>query len=154
MKRLLLLSMILAAHSALAQSTSCERDWMIGHWEQAGERSIIQESWIRQDADTILGFGRTIRAATGRVVAQELLRMVRKDGQLVFEAKPDANPDWTAFQPAECSDRRLIVENPDHDFPTRLDYQLVATDTMTVFVSGADGQGFGLRYARLGIDRR
>lgn len=154
MKPILTLLLAIVALPVMAQTTDCEPDWMIGHWEQAGERSIIQESWIRQDADTILGFGRTIRAATGRVVAQELLRMVRREDQLVFEAKPDANPDWTPFQPTECSGDRLTVENPYHDFPTRLDYRLVAQDTMTVFVSGPDGQGFGLRYVRLGIDRR
>jgi hypothetical protein len=45
--------------------------------------------------------------------------------------------------------RRAAFENPDHDFPTRISYQRVADDRLTILVSGPgeDGTEQVLTYA-------
>lgn len=151
---LILTSLLLTAITASAQTVICpagQPDWMIGHWEQESERSLVQEIWIRDTDTRTLGFGRIINRSTGRVVSHELLRLVRRADSVRYEAKPDANPDWTVFEPTRCSGSEFVVENPAHDFPTRIAYQRAGPDSMSVHVTGPDGNGFWLHYGRKGL---
>ena len=150
----LLFTLFVGALSSSAQTVTCPDglpDWMIGHWEQQTERSLVQETWIRDTESRILGFGRTIDRSSERVVGHELLRMVRQADSVRYEAKPDANPDWTVFQPTRCSGIEFVVENPAHDFPTRIAYQRKGLDSLHVHVTGPDGNGFWLHYGRTGL---
>jgi hypothetical protein len=44
--------------------------------------------------------------------------------------------------------RRALFENPEHDFPTKISYQRVAEDSLTILVSGPgkDGKEKVIRY--------
>ncbi|HSM68348.1 MAG TPA: hypothetical protein VK830_01440 [Xanthomonadales bacterium] len=41
---------------------------------------------------------------------------------------------------------RAVFENPDHDFPTRIAYQLTDAGQMVVDVQDPDGKGFSIRF--------
>jgi hypothetical protein len=84
---------------------------------------------------TMLGMNRTVRG--NETVAFEFIRIVEQDdGSLVFVASPSGQ-GTTEFTLVRLSDREVIFENPDHDFPQRIIYRLVSDEELLGRIEGA-----------------
>ena len=55
--------------------------------------------------------------------AFEYLRIVERDGGLVYIAQPGGRPP-TEFVLTELTTTRAVFENPRHDYPRRIVYEL------------------------------
>ena len=55
--------------------------------------------------------------------------------------RPRENPLPVAFRLVESGDRRLVFENPDHDFPTRIAYELRDDGSLLVWIAGPGDAG-------------
>lgn len=78
------------------------------------------------------------------MVAFEYLRIVERHGGLVYVAQPNGSPP-TEFVLAEISATRAVFENPRHDFPQRIVYELSADGGLTAsigFMKGGKPQNF------------
>ena len=70
----------------------------------------------------MLGVSRTVNKK-GKTVAFEYLRIVERDGGLVYVAQPNGRPP-TEFVLTELRGTRAVFENPRHDSPQRIVYEL------------------------------
>ncbi|MBU2500506.1 hypothetical protein KJ682_04160 [bacterium] len=113
--------------------------WMLGRWVDT--EGGAEETWTALSPDTWEG-----RATVGGTT--ESLRIVHMAGEIFYLAKVDHNPLPVAFRLVECEEGRVRFANPAHDFPTELAYDLAGDGTMNVTVSGSDGKGFTLVFAR------
>jgi hypothetical protein len=68
----------------------------------------------------------------------EFLRIVKRDGKLIYLASPGGRTPATEFPLKENSENRLVFENPTHDFPTRVIYTLKG-DVLTARIEGTMG---------------
>lgn len=94
--------------------------WMSGSWvsDSSGRRS--EEHWTKPAGNTLLGVSRTI--AGERTVFFEFLRIEKTDKGIVYYAAPKGRHPPTPFALIESADRRVVFENPEHDFPQRIIY--------------------------------
>ncbi len=69
-------------------------------------------------------------------------------GAIYYFAKVDHNPLPIAFELTECESDRWLFTNRAHDFPSALEYQLLARDQLQVSVTGEDRTGFVLDFIR------
>lgn len=78
----------------------------------------------------------------------ETLEIVRENGEVSFKATvPTQNDGKTIpFKQVSKKGKQRVFENPQHDFPQRLIYELIATDTLHVIVLGANEKGFEVFY--------
>ncbi|MEM8933092.1 MAG: DUF6265 family protein [Acidobacteriota bacterium] len=127
-----------ADEASSACSSLADIDWIVGRW--VAEDGSSGESWTRVSPSTFEGVGRV--GST-----EESLRLVEMSGQVFFLAKVDHNPMPTPFHATTCSAEQAVFENPEHDFPRRLDYQRDG-DSLTVTVSDGETRGFQLRWQR------
>lgn len=77
----------------------------------------------------MLAVTRTVNTS-GKMVAFEYLRIVEREGGLVYAAQPGGAPKTdfvlTEFGPTEAGGKRAVFDNPRHDYPKRIVYELSA----------------------------
>ena len=77
----------------------------------------------------MLAVSRTVNTS-GKMVAFEYLRIVEREGGLVYAAQPGGAPKTefvlTEFGPTEAGGKRAVFDNPRHDYPKRIVYELSA----------------------------
>ncbi|MGE0143110.1 MAG: DUF6265 family protein [Planctomycetota bacterium] len=113
--------------------------WLAGAWVGTsgtnGSRSI-EERWSPPLGGSMLAVSRTV--SRGRTVAFEYLRVLERDGGLVYIAQPNGAPP-TTFTLTELSDTRAVFENPRHDFPQRIIYELSAEGGLSASIGYGKG---------------
>lgn len=126
--------------------------WLTGCWEaSAGERRT-REVWMAPDGGLMVGMSRSVRGA--RATGFEFLLLGAREAGLVYRAHPSGQTP-TDFPAVRVADGELVVANPEHDFPKRISYRIVAPDSLHAEVFGeAEGgePAFVLRYARVSCE--
>lgn len=114
--------------------------WLSGNW--AGARGTngsitFEERWSPPKGGSMLATSRTVNAA-GKMSAFEFLRIVERDAGLVYVAQPGGAPP-TEFVLTELSKTRAVFDNPRHDYPKRIVYELSADGSLTAIIGYLKG---------------
>lgn len=113
--------------------------WLAGAWvgtRGEGGATAIEERWSPPLGGSMLATSRTVRA--GSLRAFEFLRIVERDGGLVYIAQPGgAKP--TEFVLTELSPTRAVFDNPRHDYPKRIVYELSVDGGLTATIGFTRG---------------
>ena len=96
----------------------------------------------------MLGVSRTVNKK-GKTVAFEYLRIVERDGGLVYVAQPGGR-SATEFVLTELKDQHAVFVNPRHDYPQRIVYELSKEGTLTASIGFAKGRLQGFEFKREG----
>lgn len=110
--------------------------WLAGAWVGTRGKSSIEERWSPPGGGAMLGVSRTVKGE--KMVAFEFLRIVPREGSLVYKAQPGGKPP-TEFVLTELSATRAVFENPRHDSPQRIVYELSAEGGLTASVGDMKG---------------
>lgn len=118
------LPLFVAIAFAAAEDPPARRfDWLTGHWcSQTGNR-FIEEHWLPAAGDVALGVGRTVQ--DGKTVSFEFMRIESRGGLVNYVAVPGGEPA-TAFKLTASGPDWARFENPQHDFPKRVEYRRTA----------------------------
>jgi hypothetical protein len=113
--------------------------WLSGVW--AGTRGTggaisFEERWSPPLGGAMLATSRTI--SRGKMGAFEFLRIVERDGGLVYIAQPGGAAP-TEFVLTELSGTRAVFDNPRHDYPKRIVYELSAEGSLTATIGFTKG---------------
>jgi len=95
-------------------------DWMAGHWCTTSGENSAEEFWLPPRGGELVGLGRTYTA--DRTLAFEFLRIAAPEGVLSFIAQPGGRPP-THFARTGGGPHWVRFENPEHDFPQRIEYR-------------------------------
>jgi hypothetical protein len=113
--------------------------WLAGAWggtRGEGGATSIEERWSPPLGGAMLGVSRTV--SRGSMRAFEFLRIVERDGGLVYIAQPGGAPP-TEFVLTELGGTRAVFENPRHDYPKRIVYELSAEGGLIASIGFAKG---------------
>jgi Domain of unknown function (DUF6265) len=110
--------------------------WMAGTWTSASGKETVEEHWTSPAGGAMLAVSRTI--AGGKLAEFEFLRIVERDGGLVYVAQPNGRPP-TEFAMTRVDDHSVTFEDPQHDFPTTIRYEKRADGTIVASIAGAGG---------------
>ncbi|MCG3123434.1 MAG: hypothetical protein GIKADHBN_01852 [Phycisphaerales bacterium] len=126
-----------------AKAVIADVAWIAGDW--VGTRSSgssIEERWSPPRGGAMLAVSRTVNAA-GKMVAFEYLRIVEREGGLVYAAQPGGAPKTdfvlTEFGPTEAGGKRAVFDNPRHDYPKRIVYELSADGKLSATIGYMKG---------------
>jgi hypothetical protein len=111
-----------------------------GTWQgKIGERDF-EARYSGADGGQVLSASKYTK--DGMAAGFEFERFEELDGTLVLTPFPEGKSSVT-FKLAELDpkSRRAVFENLAHDFPTRLSYQRVADNKLTILVSGPGEDG-------------
>jgi hypothetical protein len=93
----------------------------------------IAEQWLAPAGGTMLGVSRTVRGE--HTVEYEFLRIIEREGQLVYIAMP-SRQETTEFTAATAADSAVEFSNPAHDFPQRIRYARRGADSLVARIAG------------------
>jgi len=111
-------------------------DWLEGRWSGEKDGVTTSELWTAPAAGAMLGLHSDVRG--GRLVAWEFLRIGTTAEGTFYYASPRSAPP-TAFRLVERSQRRVVFENREHDFPQRILYWLDAEGALHARIEGPQG---------------
>jgi hypothetical protein len=95
-------------------------DWIQGDWCGGADNERIEEHWLSTHGGLRLGLGRTLEGP--RTSNFEFLRIDVVDGVATYIAQPQGAPP-TAFRRTAGGPNWVRFENPQHDFPKRVEYR-------------------------------
>lgn len=95
-------------------------DWIQGDWCGGDDNERIEEHWLSTHGGLRLGLGRTLKGS--RTSSFEFLRIDVVDGVATYIAQPQGAPP-TAFKRTAGGKDWVRFENPQHDFPKRVEYR-------------------------------
>ena len=95
-------------------------DWIQGDWCGGADNERIEEHWLSSHGGLRLGLGRTLKGS--RTSSFEFLRINVVDGVASYIAQPQGVPP-TAFKRTAGGTNWVRFENPQHDFPKRVEYR-------------------------------
>lgn len=102
--------------------------WLAGDWVGQGpDGAAAEEHWAASDG----------RAMAGRALAEDL-RIEAREGAIEYVARPDGAAGETRFRATEIAGSRVVFENPEHDFPQRIEY-VREGDRLTAAISDRAG---------------
>jgi len=110
--------------------------WLLGSWQNKTAKGITAESWKKLNDSTYLGKSYQLRGQD--TVSAEHIRLEEHQGNLYYiptvknqnEGKP------VTFTLSGSSATGLIFENPEHDFPQKISYNLIGRDSLAAEISG------------------
>jgi len=106
--------------------------WLAGVWVGGAGPDTFEERWTPPSGGAMLGVSRTVKG--DRMVAFEFLRIIERDGGLVYVAQPNGRPP-TEFTLRELDAESATFENPAHDFPKTIRYGKRADGTLEARIS-------------------
>lgn len=113
--------------------------WLSGAWvgtRGTGGATSIEERWSPPLGGAMLAISRTV--SRGKMSAFEYLRVVERDGALVYVAQPGGAAS-TEFVLTEVSATRAVFDNPRHDYPKRIVYELSADGGLNATIGYIQG---------------
>jgi uncharacterized protein DUF6265 len=124
-----------------------ELSWLEGVWRGRIGTRDFEAHYTGPEGGVILSASKY--TANGKAAGFEFERFEVKEGTVMLTPYPEGRSS-VSFRLASHDEkaRRAVFENPAHDFPTRISYQRVAEDSLTILVSGPgkDGRESVLRY--------
>ena len=129
--------MLLAMTAASAGADPARLAWLEGHWTGERDGVAMEEHWTSPSGGALVGMHKDVKGK--RMVSFEFLRIesTPADG-LVYLASPAGAP-VTPFPMIALSDRRVVFENKDHDFPQRVLYWLDEGGALHARIEGVQG---------------
>ncbi len=127
-----------------ARGTLTQLAWLAGTWSGGDGPVTFEERWTPAAGGAMLAVSRTLKG--DRMVAFEFLRIVERDGGLVYIAQPNGRPP-TEFTLTAITADSATFENPMHDFPKMIRYSRRADGSLEARVSdgGQKGETFVFR---------
>lgn len=127
---------------APAKATIDDMAWLAGAWTGMRRTSSIEERWSPPSGGAMLAVSRTVK--DGKMRSFEYLRVVERDGGLVYVAQPGGRTA-TEFVLTEMGTKRAVFDNPRHDYPQRITYELSDEGGLSATIGFING-GRGTRY--------
>lgn len=113
-----------------AKATINDVNWIAGNWVASRPTgSTFEERWTAPKGGAMLATSQSVNAS-GRMFAFEFLRIVERNGGLVYIAQPNGAAP-TEFTLTELTTKRAVFDNPRHDYPQRIVYELRADGGLT-----------------------
>ena len=110
--------------------------WLADAWVGTKGSRSIEERWSPPLGGAMLGVSRTV--SRGRMSSFEYLRIVERDGGLVYIAQPGGKSP-TEFVLTELTATRAVFDNPRHDYPKRIVYERSGEDDLTATIGFMKG---------------
>ncbi|OYU81892.1 MAG: hypothetical protein CFE23_03185 [Flavobacterium sp. BFFFF1] len=112
--------------------------WVVGRWENASRAGLLVETWKKQDDSTYIGSSAFMVGNETKFF--EKIKLEQHDTIVTYTAtvKDQNNGEPVSFNLTSATKTQLVFENPGHDFPQKIIYNLVGNDSLIAEISGAE----------------
>lgn len=111
--------------------------WLLGDWQMERKSGVMTESWEKVNDSSFEGKSYMTSKEGVQKVLEEMQLVYRKKGYHFISAVPGQNKELpVSFTINDFSDKHFLAENPAHDFPRRIKYELMKQDSLHAWIDG------------------
>ncbi|MFT6748951.1 MAG: hypothetical protein ACI9XR_001477 [Flavobacterium sp.] len=101
--------------------------WLLGDWEYTDSIGKLTENWKVQDDSTFVGNSFFVLVNEKDTIHRETLQLQEDKELLIYltSVKGQNNEDNVPFQLTSKEDSLLVFKNPKHDYPQKIQYELL-----------------------------
>lgn len=129
-------SIVLIAWATKQTNDIKKAEWLIGAWENKTLQGSIYETWSKINDNEFSGKSYVVKDRD--TIVFENLRLVQEQEGLFYipivNNQNDALP--VRFALKTITEKQLVFENPQHDFPQIISYTKIAADSLVAKISG------------------
>ncbi|OGO76924.1 MAG: hypothetical protein A2Y23_08810 [Clostridiales bacterium GWB2_37_7] len=110
-------------------------EWLLGAWQKQSAKGILTESWLQLNDSTFIG--RSFFVSGGDTLSSESIRLEQRNNKLYYiPTVADQNEGKAiTFVKTSMTDSAVIFENPEHDFPQKIEYRFQKPDSLIAEIS-------------------
>jgi hypothetical protein len=114
-----------------------------GTWKMVTKRGAVCEEWKKMDGNYLQNRGYFIKGNDTIVTERVSLTRNYKGIYYTSTVEDQNNKQPVAFKLTKQENNMFVFENPQHDFPKRIVYNLISADSLHAFID--DGTETGKR---------
>ncbi|TAG30318.1 MAG: hypothetical protein EAZ13_08270 [Sphingobacteriia bacterium] len=134
---LAIFSVIIFCSWSLLQKNEIEKaEWLIGTWENKTQHGSIYETWSKV-SDVELS-GKSYMLKEKDTIVFETIRLIQEQKSLFYipNVKNQNDNMPVRFIAKTVSDKELVFENPNHDFPQIISYSKINANDLVAEIAG------------------
>ncbi|HEX8562208.1 MAG TPA: DUF6265 family protein [Flavobacterium sp.] len=110
--------------------------WLIGNWENTSAEGDWSEIWTRGNDSAFIA--KSFFVVKKDTVFSESVELFEQNDKLVYSVTvPTENPAKPVdFTSTEIKDDVVTFTNPNHDYPSKIVYRLITSDSLVATISG------------------
>ena len=113
--------------------------WLLGNWKMKTKRGALVESWKKMSDSSFNGESYMVKNRD--TIPLEKIELLCRNTAYYYipivNAQNDQQP--VEFKISSFSHNNFIAENPEHDFPKRIVYTLIHSDSIHAVLDGGPG---------------
>ncbi len=107
--------------------------WLAGHWKGKLGKAVSEEVWMEPAGGAMVGMSRIV--AGERMAMFEYMRVEQRPDGVYFVAQPLGRPA-TSFKLTKREGQKVVFENPEHDHPKVITYELAGPGKLDAAIEG------------------
>lgn len=118
-------------------SNLAKAEWFIGEWGNKSTDGELTERWKKENDSVYLGESYFVVGEKDTVFA-ETVRLEETNGKLAYIVTvPGQNKELpVSFEMTSSTENQIVFENPKHDYPNKIIYNLIEKDSLIAEISG------------------
>jgi hypothetical protein len=111
-------------------------EWLLGSWENNAEYGNMQENWKKVNDSVCQGESYFIKGKD--TLHSETITLQQKEDQVLYvpTVRGQNNDQPVVFLLTKQTPKQLVFENPNHDYPKKIIYNLITKDSLVATISG------------------
>lgn len=112
-------------------------EWLLGSWGNTSAEGELSENWEKVNDSVMHGESYFVVGGKDTVFA-ETVELTSENGKLAYTVTvPGQNDEKPVrFDLTSSTENQLVFENPQHDFPNKIVYNKIPSDSLTAEISG------------------
>jgi len=107
-----------------------------GTWKGGKGTNVFYETWRTDDNRMMSGMSYKLKGTDTIVFEWTKIIVSGSDLSYVAKVKNQNQGKEVAFKLVSHSNKTFVFENPEHDFPQRVIYQLISSDSLHAWIEG------------------
>jgi hypothetical protein len=131
---------LFAQEIELTKVSLSDLEWMLGNWQKLSSGTITYETWTKLDDTYFEGYNERVSRKSKKVLFTETLKLVKIGNEIYYIALVKENDNPISFKLTELDSAKAVFENPDHDFPQSIQYELLENGNLKATVGGIENK--------------
>jgi hypothetical protein len=123
----------------ISESTFGKLGWIVNKWMYKEGDNVTFENWVKLNDELFSGESYTVK--DGDTILNEQLKIEKIGDDVYYTAIVKHNPGPVHFKLIEHGENKAVFENPEHDFPNRIIYELKEGNFLYARVEGKNKKG-------------
>lgn len=112
-------------------------EWFLGEWSNKMPEGELTERWKKENDSVFKGESYFVVGGKDTVFSEKV-DLIETNGKLTYIVTvPGQNEEKpVSFEMSSATDSQMVFENPKHDYPSKIVYNKITTDSIVAEISG------------------